>query len=95
MLGSFALDFPGARVHLGWLCSTLPIWDFGGEALAPDDLGALERFVKGGPATALCELLTPSELAALGRRVSWLLRHGALPELTDDGGWPPYPWPLV
>jgi uncharacterized repeat protein (TIGR03843 family) len=71
------------------------IWDFGGEALAPDDLAALERFVREGPTTALCELLTPSELAALGRRVSWLLRHGALPELVDDGGWPPYPWPLV
>ena len=28
-------------------------------------------------------------------RVSWLLSLRALPELVDDGEWPPYPWPLV
>ena len=29
------------------------------------------------------------------RTLSWLLSLRALPELVDDGGWPPYPWPLV
>jgi hypothetical protein len=28
-------------------------------------------------------------------RVAWLLSLHALPELVDDGDWPPYPWPLV
>jgi hypothetical protein len=27
--------------------------------------------------------------------VDWLRNLRALPELVDDGEWPPYPWPLV
>jgi uncharacterized repeat protein (TIGR03843 family) len=71
------------------------IWDFGGSPLAPEDMAALRRLSHDGPPPALCELLSPPELAALEDRVSWLLNLEALPELVDDGGWPPYPWPLV
>ena len=71
------------------------IWDFGGAPLAPEEVAALARFAESGPPPALRELLTPTEVAALEARVDWLLRHRALPELVDDGGWPPYPWPLV
>jgi hypothetical protein len=34
-------------------------------------------------------------VAATLDRVAWLLSLRALPELVDDGDWPPYPWPLV
>jgi uncharacterized repeat protein (TIGR03843 family) len=71
------------------------IWDFGGsplEAAVQDDLGRLAR---DGPPAALCDLLEPAEVASTMDRVSWLLSLRALPELVDDGDWPPYPWPLV
>jgi len=71
------------------------IWDFGGTLLAPEDISALQQFAAAEPSSALSELLAPPELEALARRVEWLLRHQALPELVDDGEWPPYPWPLV
>jgi hypothetical protein len=71
------------------------IWDFGGVELAPEDTAALARYSEEGPPVALCELLSVAELAALDSRVEWLLSLGALPELVDDGEWPPYPWPLV
>jgi uncharacterized repeat protein (TIGR03843 family) len=71
------------------------IWDFGGEALPADDLADLERLRHDGPPADLCELLSPPEVAALDERAGWLLHLGALPELVDDGNWPPYPWPLV
>jgi uncharacterized repeat protein (TIGR03843 family) len=71
------------------------IWDFGGTPLAPELLEDLTRLAQDGPPPALCELLEPAELAATLDRVAWLLSLGALPELVDDGEWPPYPWPLV
>jgi hypothetical protein len=71
------------------------IWDFGGAPLAADDADALERLRHDGPPARLRELLAPSEVAALVDRLSWLLHLQALPELVDDGPWPPYPWPLV
>jgi uncharacterized repeat protein (TIGR03843 family) len=71
------------------------IWDFGGVPLSPDDISALERLRREGPSARLCELLTPTETEALMDRASWLVHLQALPELVDDGGWPPYPWPLV
>jgi hypothetical protein len=43
----------------------------------------------------LCELLEPAEVAATWDRLAWLLSLRALPEMHDDGDWPPYPWPLV
>ncbi len=71
------------------------IWDFAGAPLATEDAAALQHFADRGPPAALCELLSASEVGALNRRVQWLLRQRALPELVDDGEWPPYPWPLV
>ncbi|HEY3842238.1 MAG TPA: SCO1664 family protein [Acidimicrobiales bacterium] len=71
------------------------IWDFGGSPLAPDDLAALDALTTGGAPAALCDLLAPAELAAMLDRAAWLVHLGALPELVDDGDWPPYPWPLV
>ena len=71
------------------------IWDFGGcplEAAVQEDLA---RLAHDGPPAALCELIEPEELAATLDRVAWLLSLRALPELVDDGDWPPYPWPLV
>jgi hypothetical protein len=71
------------------------IWDFGGTPLEPAVEEDLARLAHDGPPAALCELLEPSELAATMDRVAWLLSLRALPELVDDGEWPPYPWPLV
>jgi hypothetical protein len=71
------------------------IWDFGGTPLAPALLEDLGRLSRDGPPPALSELIEPAEVAATMDRVSWLLSLCALPELVDDGEWPPYPWPLV
>ena len=71
------------------------IWDFGGEPLTPADVTSLERLQHDGPSARLQELLTPPEIEALLARAAWLVNLQALPELVDDGGWPPYPWPLV
>jgi uncharacterized repeat protein (TIGR03843 family) len=71
------------------------IWDFGGAPLDPALLEDLGRLSREGPSQSLCALLEPPELAATMDRVSWLLSLCALPELVDDGEWPPYPWPLV
>jgi uncharacterized repeat protein (TIGR03843 family) len=71
------------------------IWDFGGEPLEAGVEEDLARLAHDGPPDALCALLDPAELAATWDRVAWLLSLRALPELIDDGDWPPYPWPLV
>ena len=71
------------------------IWDFGGTPLEPGLLDYLTRLDRDGPPARLRELLQPDELAATWERVGWLRNLGALPELVDDGDWPPYPWPLV
>jgi hypothetical protein len=71
------------------------IWDFGGEPLDQDVVEDLARLVHTEPPPSLCALLEPDEVAATLDRASWLLSLRALPELVDDGGWPPYPWPLV
>jgi uncharacterized repeat protein (TIGR03843 family) len=71
------------------------IWDFGGAPLADLDISALQRFAEVGPPAEWCELLSPVELSALTLRVQWLLRHQALPEMADDGDWPPFTLPLV
>ena len=71
------------------------IWDFGGDPLHPEDLAALERLGCEGPSRRLRELLTATEVEAMLERAAWLVNRRALPELVDDGGWPPYPWPLV
>jgi len=71
------------------------IWDFGGEPLEAAVQEDLARFAHEGPPVELCRLLEPAEVAATMDRASWLLSLHALPELVDDGDWPPYPWPLV
>lgn len=71
------------------------IWDFGGEPLDGSLHEDLARVAHEGPPPSLCRLLDPAEVAATMDRVSWLLSLHALPELVDDGDWPPYPWPLV
>jgi uncharacterized repeat protein (TIGR03843 family) len=71
------------------------IWDFGGEPLDADVVENLARLERDGLPPALCQLLDPAEAAATLDRVAWLLSLRALPELVDDGDWPPYPWPLV
>jgi uncharacterized repeat protein (TIGR03843 family) len=71
------------------------IWDFGGAPLSAGDLGDLRQLFEAEPPAALTELLSPPEVAATLDRVSWLLNLGHLPELVDEGDWPPYPWPLV
>jgi uncharacterized repeat protein (TIGR03843 family) len=72
------------------------IWDFGGEPLDEVTLAGLRTLDSAGMPDALCDLLTPPELAATADRVSWLLNLGSLPELDEEnGGWPPYPWPLI
>ena len=71
------------------------IWDFGGLPLEPSVQADLSRLAHDGPPPALCQLLDPEEVAATWDRVAWLLSLRVLPELVDDGGWPPYPWPLV
>jgi uncharacterized repeat protein (TIGR03843 family) len=71
------------------------IWDFGGQALEAGAEEDLARLAREGPPAALAALIEPTELAATMDRVSWLLSLRVLPELVDDGEWPPYPWPLV
>jgi hypothetical protein len=71
------------------------IWDFGGAPLEPDVRRDLARLAHEGPSATLCRLLEPAEVAATWDRLAWLLGLGALPEMVDDGSWPPYPWPLV
>jgi hypothetical protein len=71
------------------------IWDFGGDPLTAEELHALQQLAGDGPPQALRDLLTPDELAATMDRASWLVHLERLPELVDDGDWPPYPWPLV
>jgi uncharacterized repeat protein (TIGR03843 family) len=71
------------------------IWDFGGVPLAPEDTRALQRLAEDGAPRALCELLSPGEVAATLDRASWLVGLGCLPEMDHDSDWPPYPWPLV
>jgi uncharacterized repeat protein (TIGR03843 family) len=71
------------------------IWDFGGVPLGPGEQEDLARLAHERPPARLCELLEPAEVAATLDRATWLLSLRALPELVDDGDWPPYPWPLV
>jgi uncharacterized repeat protein (TIGR03843 family) len=68
------------------------IWDFAGEALSPDDLADIERFLEAGIPDAVHEALHREECRALETRAKNLLRHGRLPEPRTDR---PYPWPLV
>jgi uncharacterized repeat protein (TIGR03843 family) len=71
------------------------IWDFGGCPLEAGDLEDLARLARDeGPPAALPSCSSRRAGRTMDR-VSWLLSLRALPELVDDGEWPPYPWPLV
>jgi uncharacterized repeat protein (TIGR03843 family) len=67
------------------------IWDFGGEPIGGSLLEDLERLAGCVP-PALASLLDPTEVAALIRRASRLVRLGVFPA---PGEGRPYPWPLV
>ena len=71
------------------------IWDFGGAPLEADVLDDLGRLAHDGPAAGCASSSTRPRWPPLLDRVAWLLSLRALPELVDDGDWPPYPWPLV
>jgi len=71
------------------------IWDFGGAALEASVHEDLARLTRDGLPTGLQALIDAEEAEATLERAAWLVREGALPELVDDGEWPPYPWPLV
>jgi uncharacterized repeat protein (TIGR03843 family) len=67
------------------------IWDFGGQPITASLLEDLERLTGCVP-PALASLLDPTEVAALIRRASRLVRLGVFPA---PGEGRPYPWPLV
>ncbi len=71
------------------------IWDFGGAALEGPVREDLARLARDGLPPSLRVLLDRTEAEATRERLTWLLELGMLPELVDDGDWPPYPWPLV
>ncbi|HXY26738.1 MAG TPA: SCO1664 family protein [Acidimicrobiales bacterium] len=71
------------------------IWDFGGVELDEAVLEDLARLERDGLPAALGSLIEADEAGATLARVTCLRRERSLPELVDDGGWPPYPWPLV
>lgn len=71
------------------------IWDFEALPLTSDAAATLERLQRDGLPGALTELLGAEEIHALEYRIDRLLEAGELPLLDEDGGWPPYPWPLI
>ncbi len=71
------------------------IWDYEGLPLDETLLGALDRLVTTGLPEPLTRLLDPDEQEGVVARTQRLLEEKHLPELRDDGEWPPYPWPLV
>jgi hypothetical protein len=70
------------------------IWDFAGAPLAEATKAGLERVAR-GEVDVLRGLLAPEEVAATVRRAAELLDAGMLPEPSDEGRYPPYPWPIV
>jgi len=68
------------------------IWDYAGEAIPKDVLEDLRKFVKGGLASPLADMLAPDEQQALLVRVQALVDYAHFPE---DRSGHRYPWPLV
>jgi hypothetical protein len=68
------------------------MWDFAGEALPAEILGACESIVTEVPAK-VAELLAPDEREALTRRAVEVLRSGRFPAPAEERR--AYPWPLV
>ncbi len=81
----------GLSFHADYKLRTV-IWEFGGEAIAEDDLADLERLVGEGLSDELAALLGPFERDAVVARARALLRDGVLPV---DATGHRYPWPLV
>lgn len=67
------------------------IWEFGGEALEPRIIDAVQRVATSLPLD-VASLLDDDEVAALHERANWLIEHRQLP--VDPSG-RRYPWPLV
>lgn len=68
------------------------MWDFSGEPIPGVLLDDVRRLRDAGLPPALCELLRPSELAALRERVTHVASMSTFPH--DPSG-SRYPWPLV
>jgi uncharacterized repeat protein (TIGR03843 family) len=70
------------------------LWGWLGESLTTGERDAIETLrdgVAGGLGERLAGLVSPGEVAALGRRCAGLLRRGTLP--SPSGQWPSIPWP--
>ncbi|HYA44474.1 MAG TPA: SCO1664 family protein [Acidimicrobiales bacterium] len=68
------------------------LWDFAGERVDDELLGALAPLARGEAPAGLASLLKETEIAALCARSAALVRSGHYPEPI---GRFPYPWPLV
>lgn len=86
----------GLTFHPQWKLRTV-IWDFADEPipapLAADVARVISELETGELGAAMAELLSPSELAAVGFRAGELLRDGFFP--APDPGYHSVPWPLV
>ena len=73
------------------------IWDYTGDAIAPDLLADIEALAAqlpdGDLALQLRDCLAPAEVETLGERAAAIVREGRLPEPPTDRR--PYPWPLI
>lgn len=71
------------------------LWQFSGEAMTRPELEILNAVIEGAePVTALLgPHLTAEEVAALFRRVRYLLDEGCFPVPSEN--WPAVPWPPV
>ncbi len=85
----------GLTFHVGPKLRTV-IWDFAGEPVSDDVLGAVDALrgdLCGGFRAELRELLHPAELDALDRRIDDLLLTRRYPE--PDEGYHSVPWPVI
>jgi uncharacterized repeat protein (TIGR03843 family) len=84
----------GVSLHVEDKLRTV-LWGWAGEPLAEADMEALERLAarltEPATATRLLELVSPAEVAALGRRVRRLQRTRLHP--LPSRSWPAIPWP--
>ena len=86
----YAID-NGLTFHIEPKLRTV-IWDFAGDPIPADVIGAISRLVDAGLPDNLCELLEPGERRALLARGRGLARRGRFPK---DASGARYPWPLV
>ncbi len=88
----FGVDH-GLTFHVEHKLRTV-LWGWAGERLTDDDRTGLERLadrLEDELGEQLTDLITPHEVEATRRRVTRLLRVGALPE--PGQGWRAIPWP--